>query len=297
MTQYYLLYIFALTLSQFNNLLFMKKLQLAAGTSLSSNSLYMVINGVVSALVPAVVLVATGQSFAFTPYSVILATTLVLLSAVDTVLRLKAYEAGQIAIVNIVATLGSIVLSCLWGVVVLHETISVLDGIAILIMLGAVLMVSRTGNAKPNKKLWASYVIISLATSFVNIFSKQHQVEKSFETVGTLSFSVWIGIVRTVIFGLIVCYLLAKGKKVTWHFPKAATGYAAVSSLISGTNYLLTLVTSVVLPIVITSPLGVGFGIVMSAFLPWVFYKEQLSKRQLLGIGMSLLGTMLFLVF
>ncbi len=295
-TSYYLLYILSLTMTQANGLLFMKKYQTISGTSLRSSTLYMIINGLVSAVVPIAVLLIQGTPLGITPYSVFMATVIVLLAATDTILRLKAYEKGQIAIVNIVAILGSIVLSCLWGYFVLDESISPQGLVAIIIMLLAVFVVSRTGNTKVSKNLLWIYVVISIASSFVTILSKQHQVETAYATIDTLSFSVWIGLVRAVIFGIVAVGLIAKNGKKVLHFPKAAPGYASLSSIISGSAYILTLFTNMALPIVITSPLSVGFGIVMSAVLPWLFFKESLNKRQIFGVLLALIGTLLFLI-
>jgi len=291
----YLLHIIALTMTQANGLLFMKQYQTKSGTSLRSSTLYMIINGLVSAAIALVAMPFLGVALCTTPYSLIMATIIVLLAATDTVLRLKAYEQGQIAIVNIVSILGSIILSCLWGFFVLGETVSVQGIVAIAIMLTAVVVVSRTGNIKVSKKLLWIYVVISVCNSFVSILSKQHQVETAYETVDTLSFSVWIGLVRAIIFMGVAGFLLAKHGKTVFRLPKAAPGYATLSSVVSGASYILTLFTNMVLPIVVTSPLGVGFGILMSAILPWLFFKEQLNKRQLMGVLLSLIGTLLFL--
>lgn len=295
MTEFYLLHIFALTLGQVSSLHFMKRYQLAAGTSLRSNIIYMVINGIISAIIPLMVLIFGGNKLEYTPYSLLIAFLIVILAALDCILRFKAYEAGQIATVAIISTLGSIILSCLWGVLILNEKVSIRQIIGILIMLISVLTVSQTHEGKLRRRLIWIYAVISVAGAFVSILSKQHQVETTFETVDTLSFSVWIGLIRTIVFLIIAIFPITKqGAKIFKVSRKEAVN-ATFSSVFSGTSYILTLFTSTVLPIVITSPLGVGFGILMGAFIPWVFYRERLTTRQLIGVALSLVGTMLFL--
>jgi len=297
MIEYYLIYIVALIFMQINSILFMKKFQLSAGTSLSSNTLYMLINGIVSAVVPLIIVLFQGKTPELTSYSFIMAFMIVVLAAIDTFLRLKAYEKGQIATVNIVSTLGSIILSCFWGVFVLKESISVLDIIAIIVMILAILIISHTGGEKINKKLIWIYVIISFANSFVSILSKQHQVESNFATVDTLSFSIWIGAIRTVIFSFIAIFIIMKKGRKAMTFSKASVGFASISSVVTGIGYIITLFTGVILPIVITSPLSIGFSIIMSALLPLILYRERLTKRQWIGVTLSLIGTLLFLIF
>ena len=85
------------------------------------------------------------------------------------------------------------------------------------------------------------------------------------------------------------------GKKVL-KFEKAPVAYATVSSVLSGGAYIVTLFTAAVLPVVITSPLGTGIGILMSSFLPWITYHEKLEKKQLWGVALSFVGVLVYLI-
>ena len=106
------MFIAATLLTQVNSVYIYKKYQLTAGTSLPASVLYMIINGIVSAIVPAIVIAATGAKFEFTTYSLIFAAATVICAAVSTILQFKAYEEGQIATVNIMVTIGGIVITC-----------------------------------------------------------------------------------------------------------------------------------------------------------------------------------------
>ena len=116
MLGYYTVFIAATLLAQVNSVCIYKKYQLTAGTSLAASVLYMIINGIVSAIVPGIVILATGAKLEFTLYSLIIATATVICAAVSLILQFKAYEEGQIATVNIMVTIGGIVIPCLWGV-------------------------------------------------------------------------------------------------------------------------------------------------------------------------------------
>jgi uncharacterized membrane protein len=137
MLGYYAMFIAATLVTQVNSVYIYKKYQLTAGTSLPASVLYMIINGIVSAIVPAIVIAATGAKFEFTPYSLIFAAATVICAAVSTILQFKAYEEGQIATVNIMVTIGGIVIPSLWGVLFLKEELSVQGMIGILLMLCA----------------------------------------------------------------------------------------------------------------------------------------------------------------
>ncbi|MBQ2748712.1 MAG: hypothetical protein IJF34_02905 [Clostridia bacterium] len=297
MLEFYALYIFSMLLSSLNSVYLYKKFQLTAGTSLQANTMYLIINGVVSAIVPGILMIVRGQPLECTPYSLIVALIIMVCAAANTAAQLKAYSLGKIATVNILATVGSIILSCAWGVLVLRETLTFFDVIAIGLMLLSTLLIRGTDQGgKQGKGILWLYGLVILFSSIISILNKQHQVEATFETVDTLSFSVWIGIIRTVIFTGVALIILAKSGKSAFAFSRASVGYATASSVISGSCYIITLFTGTVLPIVVTSPLGTGLGIIMSSILPWVFYKERLSRRQIIGILFSLSGAILFLV-
>ncbi|MBR4865250.1 MAG: hypothetical protein IKU11_01070 [Clostridia bacterium] len=296
MTGYYALYVFTMLLSSLNTVYLYKKYQLTAGTSLKANTMYLIINGVISAIVPGVLMLVRGQALAITPYSIIVATVIVSCAACNVMAQMKAYSIGKIATVNILGTVGTIILSCFWGVLVLHESLTLMDGVAIALMLLSTLLIRSNVGDKEGKGLLWLYGVIILLGSAVSILSKQHQVETAFETVDTLSFSVWIGIIRVILFSFVAIYYLSREGKKAFAFPKSSVVYATASSVLSGSCYIITLFTGTILPIVITSPLGTGMSIVMCTLLPWVFYREKLSRRQIVGILFSLVGAILFLV-
>lgn len=296
MVENYILFIFSTVISIANTLVLFKNFQTEAGTNLPANILYMLVNGVISAAVPAAVLLIQGTALEFTWYSCIMSVVIVSLSAVQVICTFKAYEAGQIATANILGTLGNIILPCLWGVVVLREALSIQSVIAIAVMLAAVVLIGRGSGEKQNKKLFWLYALIVLGGSSVNILSKQHQVETVFATVDTLSFSVIVALSRIVLVSMIAPLVAKKQGKEAFRFSKKAVLLAAASSLISGSAYIIILFANKVLPIVVTSPLSTGLNIIMSALLPWAVYREKLSKKQLVGVALSLAGSLLFLI-
>lgn len=293
---YYMLFVGATLLGQVNSAYIYKKYQLTAGTSLKANVLYMIINGVVSAVVPGVMLFLTGGHLEITAYSMIFAFATVMCAAISTILMLKAYERGQIATVNILVTIGGIIIPCVWGVLFLEETLTPRGLFAILLMLASVVLIMGKSGEKMDKRLIWMYAVIILCSCLTTMLSKQHQVEDTYATVNTYSYSVWIGVIRAVVFSLCIPYLVHKQGREVLHCEKAPVVYATLSSVISGGCYIITLFTAVVLPVVITSPLSTGIGILMSSFLPWIAYHEKLGKRQLAGVALSFVGVLIYLI-
>ena len=301
---YYALFVVATMINQINSVCLYKKYQTTTGTGLVANVIYMIINGIVSSILPTAVILFLKRGLEATPYSLIFATATVICAAVSLICMLKVYERGQIAIVNILVTIGGIVLPCLWGVLVWKEELSMQALLAIVIMIGAVFFMFDKNGEKLDKKSSWMYVIIILCTSLLTLLSKQHQIEKVYETVDTISYSIWVGVIRTVLFvGIGILYVIkngqSEGELIHKGFPSQPKGtvlYATLSSIASGGCYILTLFTATVLPVVITSPLGTGIGMVMSSLLPWLIYEEQLTGKQWAGIVLSFIGVFLFLL-
>lgn len=299
MTQFFSLYIFSVLLNAVNAFYLYKKYQLTAGTSLWANTVYLIINGVVSAIFPIILLLIRGERLQYSTYSFLVALAIVICSALGTISHMKAYAMGKIATVNVLSTVGGIVLSCTWGILVLRESLSLGDAVAIGIMLFSTVLI-RAEKSKSTGKgtlhFYLTVIFMIFLGSAVSILNKQHQVEANFATIDTLSFSVWVALIRTVLFSIIAVMQLFHPHKTTIQFPKSVFAYAAVSSLISGGCYIITLFTSTVLPIVITSPLGTGLNILLSTLFPWIFYRESLNKTQIAGVLLSFAGVIMFLI-
>ena len=294
---YYILLIGATMLNTINNVCLYKKYQTTAGTGLWANIIYMIINGIVSAILPGAVLIFTNGSLQTTLYSVLFATATVVSAALALICMLKVYEQGQIAVINLLVTVGGIVFPSLWGIFVWKEEISLQKYLAIILMLGAIfLMIDRKGE-KSNKKLTWLYIVIILCNCLVTLLGKQHQIEQVYETVDTLSFSIWVGIIRVLLFTCLgAVYFFVN--KVT---PRCQGGlnktirYATFSSITSGGSYILTLFMAIGLPIVIATSLGAGIAIVMGLLLTWLIYREKLTVKQWVGVLLSFVGVILFL--
>ena len=296
MFEYYSLYIATILINSVNAVFLFKKYQLAAGDTLWSNTIFLIINGIMSAIVPAILLVVRGEHLQLSPYSFWVAFALVAFSALDTFARMKAYSKGKIATVNILGSIGSIILSCAWGILMLHETLSFLGAIAIGIMIVSTVLIQDKKNDRAAQGLLWPYITVIVATSVVSILSKQHQVETRFTAIDPLSLSIWIGVIRAFLFSIVAAIQFMRLGTDKVHFPKTAVVYASVFSALSGGCYILTLITGAVLPIVITSPLGTGLSIIMCTLLPWLIYQENLNKKQIAGVCCSLVGAILFLV-
>lgn len=290
MTFYYLIFVFSYVLSMLSthgN----KKYQLTAGTGLIAMSVYMVINGIVSAIPPMILMLIGAETFEVSVYSVLMATATVVCAAICVIGTLKAYEYGQVAVVTVFSTIGNIVLSCVWGVFFLRERVSAYQIAAIVLMVLAVLIIIvKKGERIRLNTLWL-LAVVAVFTGLTSILGKQHQIEATYNAVNTLSYSVWIGVIRAILFGALLLLLIKKEKPT---LSRSALFHGTVSSVMSGTAYIATLVTATVLPLTVTSPFGTAISILLNTVMAWIVYRERLTVRQIAGIIICIVGIFVF---
>jgi drug/metabolite transporter (DMT)-like permease len=289
---YYLIFSASSVFSVIGSAVLFKRYQLKAGTGMRAMVYYLIANGSVSAVIPLIILLASGQQLQIATCSLIYAASLVLASTLNNYFTLRAYETGHVAIANTFSVIGSLLLSCVWGVAFLNETLKLVQVIGILLIFAAVLLIARKNQGAIGKGQWLNLAMVFLGAGAINVLSKLHQVETVHATVDTLSFSIWVALIRTVIFGAIAPFMGKQRKaegKISW----SATLYAYGYSVIGGGTYIITLWLAKILPITITTPLSTAISLVLAAVFAWVFHKERLSRAEVLTILLSLAGVLL----
>lgn len=293
MTIYYILFILTYVITMFGAYA-NKKYQITAGTGLFATSVYMIINGIVSALVSIAALIASGESFEITMYSLISALATVICAAISTVGTFKAYERGQMSVVTTFTAIGSIIMSCAWGLIFLKERLTIRQTAAISLMVIAVLIVLIQKNTRVDKSILGLLLLTIVTSGLVSILGKQHQVEMNYSTVNTMCYSVWVGIIRAIVFSIVLCYLIFKKQKEDLHLSKTVLGSAGAASVFSGLSYILSLIVLKVLPLTIVSTFGTALNIFLTAIMAWIAYKEKMTKKQIIGIVLCIVGIFLF---
>ena len=290
---YYLMIIAASVLLAISGAVLTKNYQLSAGTDFYATVMLMLISGFVTVVFAVIVLFVSHEALEMAPYSILIAGGSTMSVVIGMFCKLKAYEAGQVAILNVFYSMGCVLISCVWGLLFLKETISFRQAMAILWIIVAIMLITVKPGEKPNKRMLWIYLLIFIAGGMESVFSKIHQVEENYTTVNELSFLFWVGAIRAIIFVPFFLFLKQKQGK-TRHLPTSAFA-SAVGMTVFGSIYcIVTLIVAAVLPITITSPLSTGINVGLTAFLPWLIYKEKMSKQEIIGVILSMFGLMLY---
>lgn len=291
---YYLMIIAASILVAVSNAVLTKKYQISAGTNHYATVMLALISGFMTVVFAAIVLLFSPITLEVSPYSILIACGSTMCSVIGLFCKLKAYEAGQIAISNVFASTGGVLISCLWGLLFLGETLSFRQAAVIITIIAAILLITVKPGEKVNKHILWIYLLIFISCGMEAVFSKVHQVEERYTRVNEISFLFWVGAIRVIIFVPIYLNLKLKQYRTT-HLPVAAFASAVGVTLFGSMNLVVTLVVAKVLPITITSPITTGINVGLTALLPWIIYKEKLTKREIIGVILSMGGLMLYM--
>ena len=176
MAGFYLIYVLACFGAQFNDVYIFKRYQLENGASLRSNVMYLILNGFIYAGVSALALLFQREPIVFSWYSLLFAFGVVACAGTYMIILMKAYEWGQIATAMIFSSMGSIILTCSCGILLLGEALTVPKAVSILLMLLALMLITDRNGEKFNKKLIWMYLLIASCASGVTMLYKYHQI-------------------------------------------------------------------------------------------------------------------------
>lgn len=293
---YLLIYIVGCIASQFNDVFIFKKYQLECGTSFRSNVKYLTLAGFIFAVLSALALVVQGKPFAFSWYSLLFAVGVVVCGALYMIILLKTYEWGQIATAMIFSSMGSIILTCACGVILLNEELNLVKIISILFMLTALILITDRSGEKMKKRLIPMYLLISACASSVTMLYKYHEISDPSLAVDSYSFSVCVGLVRSLLFAFFIPSLIRiHGKDAMRHTRKSLT-YAVYSAIVVTVAQISVVVSLGYIPVSVASPLCTGITILISVLVPWISYHEKLNRKQIAGAILSFIGSVLFVL-
>lgn len=267
-----------------------KKYQTMEGAGMAAGLRFNLLTGLFTTVI---FFCIAGFKAEFSVFSVTLAALAALCGTAYNVISFRILKAGGMALYSLFLMLGGMLLPYVYGVLFLDETISVLRVIGLVCIVVAVFCSGKTKVRVP-AWVYVCCVVVFVLNGCVSILSKLHQIETVQPTISTAAFVMYGGMGRALFCG---ASLLAVGKKAEkpasplWKLLAVAAGAAAISGL----SYLLQLTGARELPATVLYPMVTGGSIIFSALSGLVFFKEQLSKWQIISIALCFVGTLLFL--
>ena len=182
----------------------------------------------------------------------------------------------------------SLVFPILFGIIFLHESVSVFTCIGFILLMISLFFVRENKDEKEKKisaKWLISIIIVTLGNGLLAIIQKMQQLRFNNECNNEF-----------MIIGLAVSALvlltggIIKDRKQLKEIIRYGIPYAGTAGVANGINNLLTIAVNNLLPLSIVSPVFSGMKIVVSFLSATILFKEKYMKRQILGVGIGVIA-------
>ena len=269
---------------------FSRKYQTMEGTAMAAGLRFNLLTGLFTTII---FFGLCGFQVEFSLFSLLVAAGAALCGTTYNVISFRILKSGGMALYSMFLMMGGMLLPYIFGVIFLDEALTIWRILGLVIIAAAVVLSSRA-KYRFGGKVYLWCILVFLLNGGVSILSKLHQIDTSHGPISTSAFVMYGGLFRCVFCS---AALLCMGKKVEKPAsrPLHILGIAAGAAAISGISYLLQLTGAATLPATVLYPMVTGGSIIFSALSGLVFFKEKLSRIQILSIALCFAGTLLFL--
>lgn len=262
------------------------------GTSLNSSLFFNLVLGLATAII---FFVINRFKLSASPYSALAALLMGAMTMTYNIIGLRILKQGSMAIYSLFLMIGGMALPYVWGLAFLNETFSTVRTIGLVLIIGGVILSNFSGE-KINLKQICMCLAVFVLNGLVSIVSKMHQIEVNYQCVSTIEFIILGGIFKFFISGILLIFLRSKGGQIYEknNFSKSLLIIIS-SAIISGSSYFLQLYGAKSLPATVLYPFVTGGSIVFSALADTTFFKERLSRKLIISLGLCFAGTIMFI--
>lgn len=233
-------------------------------------------------------------AISFSVYSLIMVFIWSGLVAIYMMIGFRILKSGNMSYYTLFLMTGGMVVPYIWGVLFLNEPLTLMRTIGIMLIILSMVITNLSGS-KPDKKLIMLCAVIFFLNGFVSVVSKLHQVNTTYETIGTTDFVFWSGIMKFIICGLALLFFKRKNDDVGEVDVKAVLPIVFLSAVVTGISSICQLKGAISIPATVLYPLVTGGTIILSSITGCIVFEEKLAVRQWISVGICFVGTCLFL--
>ena len=238
-------------------------------------------------------------------FTLILAVAFGIITAVQQIMVLKAFENGPFAYTTVITSL-SMLIPTLSGVLIFRdETIKPLQYVGIALMVVCLILSVKTTGDKSERKAsfkWLSLCAVAfVCTGLIGVMQKWHQ---SSDSKGELNAFLIIAFIIAFVYSAIMSLILLKKEPECEQTGKKALPFLAlipiVLTIVAGAcvavNNMFNLYLTGVLPAAEFFPLVNGGGLILATLSGLVLFREKLSLRQWIGIGFGIVAVFMLCI-
>lgn len=263
--------------------------------AINGTSDYYLLNGGVSVVATISILALSLFKITFSWYSFIVGIIFGAITFGFAVLYSVAINQGPISYTNVIVNM-STVLTALSGCIFWNEKLSVFTVIGLVLMIGCMILSSASTDGEQKKKGRFSWLVLAVLTMIfsacVGLCQKVHQTSAyaneiylmllvAFAVCSALSFVAW-------------ALLRSKEVAIDKQPHKFSFKLFALCCLAIGVTYgavnVINLYLSGVMNTAIFFPVINGIPLVLIMVLSFIFFKEKLTKKQVIGISLGVLS-------
>lgn len=283
-----------------------KKLSYGFGATHAFRYFYSTLTSAVSL----VALLLLGGIPKISPFTLALGSAFGALVALQAIFVMKAYEIGPFSYTTVINTL-STVIPTLSGAIFWGESIKPLQAVGIVLFIVCIFLSvdretkSGTTASGPTEKAeaslsprWLCYTLITmLCTGLIGVFQKWHQ---STEYKGELDGFLVMAFLASAIISVAALFIArsSRGELPTLHGELSVTVIILLilSGICIAANHKLNLYLSGVIESAVFFPIVNGGGLILSLIASLVYFKERLSVKKWLGIGVGIVALLLLIL-
>ena len=205
---------------------------------------------------------------------------------VSTMCGYLALKSGPMALTSLIVSY-SLVIPCVYGVVFLGEMVSLkrISGFAVLVI--SLFLLRKKSDGKSFDKMWFLFVILTFCSNgLASVCQKMHQTE--FPGLFCSEFTVVSFGVCTALF---LCLKIVRKEKTDTH--GVGFWYAFPAGMLMGLNNFLTLTLASKLDSAVLFPMLTIFSMIFNVSVSKLFFKDNFSKAQMLGIVFGVCSVLL----
>lgn len=275
------------------NFILQKKYQKTAGTSIKAGLLYNALTGSFSAIM---FLIINRFEIKLTGFSVLMAAIFATVVMLYIFIGFKIMEKGNMSLYTLFLMSGGMTVPYIFGVLFLNEELTLLRTLGLVAIIAAI-AISNSGEGKPDKKQLMLCLAVFILNGVSSVTSKVHQISPASEIVTSPDFAFIVMMFKAIICSVV---LLVSGKRMTTNkaekLPiKPIILIVLLAAVSDGLTYMLQLIGATTLPATVLYPFVTGGSVILTSFAGVFVFKEKLSARQLAGIAICFVGTLLFL--
>ena len=266
------------------------------------SSLFVCIIGVVYSCFTNFAIIKSADSFV-----VGLGVLFAFILTVNTCLCIFGAKYGSLAMITTFATLGTLVISTIFGLITdpiknKLTTFNIIGLILAVVIIALSFISSIDKTSQANVKNNKIFIFICLA---IFIFNGSALSVYSVFTSNRAGYGGFNFIFLYLFFCVVLCalvllalYIVSKNKSENFHLKTYLTGKPLACILFYGIVFFCSefcaLTTTSILPIVIQAPLGFAMNVVIVALADYLIYKQKLTKVQLLQIILAIVSGLCF---